>query len=445
MISSCANKNDDDIQFSISYLKDLDTKETIQSISKKELTPLESPNLGFKNGVYWFKVVLLENTNSKYIVFDLPETTISKITVYNNAEKIPYVHLNNTHFSLLINSKPKNTIYFLKAHFNREVYFPLNIKVYRTSQLTEKYNFFMNGVYYGFALMVLIVNLFFYFSLKDTTFLFYCFFLIAITLVISGYDGLLGTVLPVSFLAYNNLFTHFLISIFGALFANQFLNIKYYLPKSNRIGVCLLFIAMCNYLLFIPTHQYLFVAIANTFSLLALLHYWIIGVMLLKKHKFAKFFVLGYSLVLFSSFLFIIHVDWGLNTYAVSLDLIKFGSLFEMLILTYAITYRVTILQNENERFKKEIKNYLNKINLLKSTTTIEADMENLITKNNLSDREADVLLLIFKGYTNRRIGDELFISLNTVKYHIRNIYQKLNINTKNEAIDILSKIKNLE
>ena len=442
MVSSCANKNNDDIQFSISYAKDLENKETIQSISKKELTPLENPNLGFENGVYWFKVVVFENTHSKYIVFDLPEATINKITVYRNLERIPYEELDTRHFSLLINSKPKNTIYYLKAHFDEEVYFPLNIKIYRTSQLTEKHNFFVNGVYYGFVLMVFIVNLFFYFSLKDTTFLFYCFFLIVITLVISGYDGFLSIVLPISFLAYDSLLTHFLVPVSGALFANQFLNIKYYLPKSNKIGICLLFMAVCNYLLFIPTHKYLFVTIANTFSLLVLLHYWIIGVILLKKHKFAKFFVLGYSLVLFSSLLFIIHIDWGLNTYAVSLDVIKFGSLFEMLILTYAITYRVTILQNENEKFKKEIKNYLNKINLLKSTTTIETDIEILITKNNLSDREADVLLLIFKGYTNRRIGDELFISLNTVKYHIRNIYEKLNINTKNEAIDILSKIK---
>ena len=114
-----------------------------------------------------------------------------------------------------------------------------------------------------------------------------------------------------------------------------------------------------------------------------------------------------------------------------------------MLILTYAITYRVNILQKENELFKQEIQDYLTKINSFEKTNSSENPIENLILEHQLSDREAEVLLLIFKGYTNKRIGDELHISLNTVKFHIRNIYEKLNIKNKNEAIDIYSKIVN--
>jgi DNA-binding CsgD family transcriptional regulator len=441
-MNSCTNKNPNFLDFSISYFKDLDQKETINSISEKKLITLESPNMGFENGVYWFKVTLLEKTIDTSIVFDFPESKINNVIIYRNSKRLPYQELDNTHRSLLVDFQPQNTIYFFKAHFDKEVFFPLKIKTYSVSQLNEKYKFFINGAYYGFVIMVLIINVFFYFSLKDKTFLFYCFFLIAVTLVILNYDGLFNTILPSSFLAYHILLIHFLVPFFGALFANQFLNIRYYIPKSNKIGLFLLFVTMCSYLLFISTDAYVFIAIGDTFSLLVLLHYWIIGVIILKKHEFAKFFVLGYSLILFSSFFFIIRMDWGLNTFVVSLNTIKFGALFEMLILTYAITHRVNILQKENEKFKNEIQEYLNKINSLENNTPIETNIEHLISQHNLSDREGDVLLLIFKGYTNQRIGDELFISLNTVKYHIRNIYEKLNINSKNEAIDMYSKIK---
>jgi DNA-binding NarL/FixJ family response regulator len=52
-----------------------------------------------------------------------------------------------------------------------------------------------------------------------------------------------------------------------------------------------------------------------------------------------------------------------------------------------------------------------------------------------LSDRETDVLMLLAKGKTYHSIGDDLFISVETVKTHIRNIYQKLHVTNKTEAL----------
>lgn len=52
-----------------------------------------------------------------------------------------------------------------------------------------------------------------------------------------------------------------------------------------------------------------------------------------------------------------------------------------------------------------------------------------------LSPREVEVLALIEKGYNNASIGNTLFISQNTVKRHIQNIYTKLGVNNKVAAI----------
>lgn len=446
-MSSCSKIDETDkLNFSISYLEDLEEAETIQTISKKKLKDLESPNIGFKSGVYWFKVVLDEKPIDENIVFDLPESNIHKITVYQNNEIISFKELDNSHLSLLIDPEYRSNIYYLKVHFNYEVFFPLHVNTYKRSQLSEKYSFFVNGIYYGFALMVLIVNGFFYFSLKDKTFLFYCFFLILITTIFLDYDGLFNIILPDFYLRYHRVLTHFLLCLSGALFANQFLNIKYYLPKSNLIGIVLLLVTFFSYLLFVLTSIFLFIAIGDTFSMLVLFHYWCIGIIISKKYKFAKFFVFGYSLILFSSFLFVIPRNWGLNTFSVSLNTVKFGALFEMLILTYAITYRIKILHEENDRFKKEINKYLNDLQILKNSNSEKShkiEEELLKSKHNLSAREIEVLILIYKGYTNKRIGEDLFVSLNTVKYHIRNIYEKLNIKNKNEAIDVFTKMKN--
>ena len=52
-----------------------------------------------------------------------------------------------------------------------------------------------------------------------------------------------------------------------------------------------------------------------------------------------------------------------------------------------------------------------------------------------LSERELEILTLIAAGLKNKEIAEQLFISLNTVLYHIKNIYSKLGVNKRTLAI----------
>jgi LuxR family maltose regulon positive regulatory protein len=51
-----------------------------------------------------------------------------------------------------------------------------------------------------------------------------------------------------------------------------------------------------------------------------------------------------------------------------------------------------------------------------------------------LSEREIEVLQLIAEGLTNPEIASRLYLSLNTVKVHTRNIYGKLGVNNRTQA-----------
>jgi len=55
-------------------------------------------------------------------------------------------------------------------------------------------------------------------------------------------------------------------------------------------------------------------------------------------------------------------------------------------------------------------------------------------TMSDLTERELDVLNLIAKGCSNQEISETLFISLNTVKTHIKNIFQKLEVEDRTQA-----------
>lgn len=56
--------------------------------------------------------------------------------------------------------------------------------------------------------------------------------------------------------------------------------------------------------------------------------------------------------------------------------------------------------------------------------------------KQILSDRERETLSLLAKGKSYQQVADSLFLSIETVRTHIRNIYRKLNVNSKVEAIN---------
>ncbi|MBI5871274.1 MAG: diguanylate cyclase [Actinobacteria bacterium] len=51
-----------------------------------------------------------------------------------------------------------------------------------------------------------------------------------------------------------------------------------------------------------------------------------------------------------------------------------------------------------------------------------------------LSEREIEVLRLIAEGKSNSQISNELFITVNTVRFHLANIYQKLSVSNRTEA-----------
>ena len=53
----------------------------------------------------------------------------------------------------------------------------------------------------------------------------------------------------------------------------------------------------------------------------------------------------------------------------------------------------------------------------------------------NLTDREKEVLQWLVNGYSYKMIASEMFIAIDTVRSHIKKIYEKLHVNSKSEAV----------
>jgi DNA-binding NarL/FixJ family response regulator len=57
------------------------------------------------------------------------------------------------------------------------------------------------------------------------------------------------------------------------------------------------------------------------------------------------------------------------------------------------------------------------------------------LSSRSLTGRECEVLELIAKGYSYNEVGDSLKLSTNTIRAHIRNIYRKLAVKSRSEAV----------
>jgi LuxR family maltose regulon positive regulatory protein len=69
------------------------------------------------------------------------------------------------------------------------------------------------------------------------------------------------------------------------------------------------------------------------------------------------------------------------------------------------------------------------------STSGAEPSLASQSLIDPLSERELEVLRLVAEGFSNREVSKRLFVALDTVKGHNRNIYQKLQVKRRTEAV----------
>jgi len=106
--------------------------------------------------------------------------------------------------------------------------------------------------------------------------------------------------------------------------------------------------------------------------------------------------------------------------------------------------------QLSQQKLNLELQNYLLQVTEMQSKLDNKSKdcgkKTNLeqIEDANLSKQEMKVIRLIAEGYKNAEIAEKLFISRNTVKTHIKNIYSKLDVKNRVEALRKLKESRNL-
>ncbi|MEQ8905352.1 two-component regulator propeller domain-containing protein [Ekhidna sp.] len=147
--------------------------------------------------------------------------------------------------------------------------------------------------------------------------------------------------------------------------------------------------------------------------------------------------------------------EWG-ETRAISIFISTpfwetwwFYSLCGLLVIASGLIFykiRIRILKHRSEMETQALRFEAMQKRLLELNATppdINLNIEDLNDKlkTPLSEREFEVLKLSLDAKTNTEIGEELFITTSTVKFHLRNTYGKLGVNNRKEALDYVIKV----
>jgi DNA-binding CsgD family transcriptional regulator len=389
----------------------------------------EKINKGQQTGVYWIKIPVEKGKEC----ITIRSNHITSTTAFNNQGEISLIK--SDRFPIYDLGAP-GQIAFIKVLAEKEAFIPIETTSSETVVHHEQRHGTFNGIFYGFAFMVVILNLFLYFNFRDTTFLLYVFMLACIILVFSYRDGFIEFLgVPSSFKQYTEPFLHSIGGVAVTLFAVKYLSLRLYYPRFvvSLMVVCALMFAFD--IMYVLTNDYTYFLVSDTIEYYVFLGCWVSSLLLFRRHSYAAIFCLAYFLMTIMAYDFFLAPAYGIPSINITPAQFKISGYIEMLIITYAVIYRMRAIQDEYEFMRSSMDRYLNEIDKLSTKIERMKKTEDRQFEDvPLSQRESDVLNLIAQGKTNKQIADALHISVNTVKYHVKNLYEKLNISSRQEA-----------
>jgi len=322
--------------------------------------------------------------------------------------------------------------YYFEVDFTKSIYFPIEIISKTENQKYNSTRQLQLGLFYGFALMVLVINVFFLINTKDTFFLYYCILLVSTTLILAELDGLFYQVFGnINLIKHLDIVLRISLVIGLALFTNKAIRLQKYLPKLNHIGIAIIVLNSLCFIIYIFTDNIFWYSTGEGLNAIVLFLYWFSGFFLLKKEIYVRFLVVGYFIIFISNILYVLPSEFGLIDFGFTEGYLKIGSAIEMIVFLYAISYRYKKVEKEKTELSESLDE---KIKLNEHISKSKEELLSLfIEHHQLTTRESEIIKLILKGNTNKVIAEQLDIKTTTVKYHITNVFTKLDISKRTE------------
>lgn len=325
------------------------------------------PNLGVSNSTFWVKFIVKNESENDRLLLELDQPTIDRATLYTieadgriteqaegEFKKYGERRYNNQNhvFDLHVQQGETHT-YYLKVKSAEQMVLPMFIgdaKPVMESLMNKDVIF---GIFFGIMLVMLLYNLFIYFTTKDKGYLYYVLYIFLLSLSQASLSGYAFRFLwPNStWIAQNSVYLFPAVAGLAAMvFVKEFLQTKIVAPKLTKVLNVLIgifvFAILCTFLglkLLSFNLMQLNTAIGSLFVL------YLSAVVLKRGNKSALFFLIAWSILLLGATVFVLK-DFGVFPYNnFTSSILAIGSAIEVVLLSFALANKISILRKERE------------------------------------------------------------------------------------------------
>lgn len=355
---------------SIEILKDAKSLFTIEDVLRSdafEPSRQDVPNLQVSNSTFWVKISVQNNSSQENFLLSLAYPIIDDVQLYipiENSEFVveqlgesvaiadrKYQHQNFI-FDLYIPLGETRT-YFMRVNSGEQIMLPLTIGTHKAVFQAKTSTDLYNGIYFGMVLVMLLYNLFIYFSVRDKSYLFYVAYIFFVGLTQASDGGYTYRM----FWPRSPGLANFMVTLFPSLvgtaaifFMRYFLLTKKFIPKADRVFFLLVGIySLCVGLFAAGFHQIGY-QLTQINALSVSVFMLVMAYRIMRKgYRPAKFFLAAWSVFLLSVCLFVVK-DMGVLPYnSLTKHILHFGSAVELILLSFALADRINILKKEKE------------------------------------------------------------------------------------------------
>lgn len=416
------------------YLWDHDKKITFENVQSKDKQNAfiqagkGAISFGISNSNMWFKVAVKNNIPDiqQHWILELAYPHYDSISFYAqdqsglwqeqltgdrtpfNTRPIPNKHFA---FPITLNDTTTHTYYFhIGGEGSRQ--FPLFIQSEsKFYAVQEEISMIYGGIFFGIIIIMLLYNLFIYFSLKDRVYLYYVLANTFILLFYLGYSGYGFQYLWGAYPSVNAKIIPLGVTLAGSMtivFVRNFLEAKKYSPLINTLFMAML---LAYFIEFLCLFFFNYEIILKGASLLAMLSSVLIlfssASIWIKGNKSARFIVFAFSFYLIGILLLNLNIGGILNRNFFVAHSMEVGTAIEITLLSLALSDKYSRLRKEKEEAQAELIEMQRVTNeeleqrIQRRTQTINQQKLELQESNKVKDKLLSILSHDLKGPLN--------------------------------------------
>lgn len=464
------------VENNIYYIEDKDNNLSIQEVVKInnfKVIERKVHNFGVTSSSIWLRLSVTNKTSVGNLILQVNQPLIDEVTLYSYNYKLrQYTNMRLGEFQpfktrsyqtpqylfdLKVHQDSTRT-YYLRVRCKENMQIPIligtRISVLNSSVVSN----LASGIYIGIMLVMILYNLFIYFTVRDKSYLLYSLYIVVVLLTQTSLQGLTFQFLwpnHPTLSMYSQFFFPSLTGIFALEFFKKFLLLKERMPRAFKLSFIFIIPYILGPLLSLFELYDLSFKILEGTALIVSVYMMAVAINIYKGgYSEARFFLIGWSIFLLGVIIYVLK-DFEILPYNnFTRYTMHFGSAIEVILLSFALADRINILKKEKEISQAEAlsASEQNQKLISEQNVILEQKVHERTLELEETNEELHVTLTYLKDTQSQLVDAEKMASLGQltagIAHEINNPINFVSANLKPlkmDIEDILSLIKKYE